>query len=99
MKRLNSRGTLFARLERLETCAAAASRSPRIRVGHLKRLPRGYTGERHIVVKELPSQDGREWADYEEVPGPDPNPGPPVHGRPELIEVMLVGPDQNEEPA
>ena len=75
------------------------SRAIRIRVGHLKRLPRDYTGERHIIVKELPSQDGWERAEYEEVPGPDPNPPSAIQGPTRLIEVMLVKPNPYQEPA
>ena len=40
--------------------------------GHVKRLPQDYVGERHTVItKHLGMQDGKEWVEYEEVPGPD----------------------------
>ena len=70
-----SRGTLLSRLERLEVRTAAALDVVRIRYGNLRRLPADYKGERHVIVsKELPSQNGQEWVEFEEVPGPNPNP-------------------------
>jgi hypothetical protein len=65
---------LVARLARLESRAASTECSVTLRFGHLKRLPQEYTGERHIIVRELPNQGDQEWVEYEEVPGPDPNP-------------------------
>jgi hypothetical protein len=42
-------------------------------MGHLKRLPPEYKGERHIVIaKQLPNIGGQEWVEYEERPGPEP---------------------------
>ena len=88
------RGTLLSRLDRLELRTAVASRQVKIRLGNLKRLPDDYAGERHIVVaKELPNQHGQEWVEFEEVPGPDPNPPEfqePNRGLPTLISVMFV---------
>jgi hypothetical protein len=50
------------RLERLECRLAIVEQRPKIRMGNLKRLPREYAGERHIVVaKLLPNQGGQEW--------------------------------------
>ena len=96
MKTTRSRGTLLARLERLE-CRAQALRTIKIRFGNLRRLPEDYKGERHVVVtKELPSQSGQEWVEFEEVPGPDPNPAPKfnVSGTRDL-DIMFV--DTHEE--
>ena len=74
MRTTRSRGTLLARLERLEYRAQALS-TIKIRYGNLRRLPDDYKGERHVVVaKELPSKSGQEWVEFEEVPGPSPNP-------------------------
>jgi hypothetical protein len=74
---------LVAGLARLESRTTTAECRVTIRFGHLKRLPPDYTGERHVVVaRELPAQDGQEWVEFEEVPGPDPNPLEPsrYHG-------------------
>jgi hypothetical protein len=94
MRTGRTRGTLLSRLERLEIRTAAVSGQIKIRLGNLKRLPNGYVGERHIVVaKELPNQNGQEWVEFEEVPGPDPNPPEfQEHNRglPTLISVMFV---------
>jgi len=88
------RGKLLSRLERLEVRTAVASRQIKIRLGNLKRLPGDYVGERHTVVaKHLPSQNGQEWVEFEEVPGPDPNPPEfqeHKRGLPTLISVMFV---------
>ena len=52
-----------------------ALRPIKVRFGNLRRLPEHYKGERHReIVKHLPDRDGREWVEFEEVPGPDPNP-------------------------
>jgi hypothetical protein len=62
-------------MARLESRAVPAEHGVTIRFGHLKRLPAKYVGERHIVVgRQLPSQGDQEWVEFEEVPGPDPNP-------------------------
>src|SRR5437868_1730631 len=92
MRRHRSRAALLSRLERLESCAAVASRERRLRFGHLRRLPPDYKGEKHVVVaKQLPSRDGREWVEFEEMPGPDPNPSPKVNpGDPEYFDIVLV---------
>ena len=96
MKTTWSRGTLLARLEQLE-CRAEAVRPIRIRFGNLRRLPEDYKGERHVVVtKELPSQSGQEWVEFEEVPGPDPNSRAEFNGGLSRgIDVMFV--DTHEE--
>jgi hypothetical protein len=75
MRTGRSRSTLLSRLERLEVRTADATRKIQIRFGYLRRLPAEYVGERHaVVVKELPRQNGQEWVEFEEVPGPDPSP-------------------------
>jgi hypothetical protein len=74
MRTGRTRGTLLSRLERLEV-RTVGLRPVTVRMGKLRRLPEDYKGERHVVVaKQLPSQNGREWVEFEEVPGPDPNP-------------------------
>jgi len=41
-----------------------------------------YPGERHVIVaRELPPEDGNEWVEFEEVPGPDPKPLEPLRHR------------------
>jgi hypothetical protein len=80
----------------LEVRTADASRKIQIRFGYLRRLPAEYVGERHTVVaKELPSQNGQEWVEFEEVPGPDPNPPQQPARRssvPTHFDVMFVAP-------
>jgi hypothetical protein len=74
MRTGQTKSTLLARLERLEF-RAAVSRKLKTRFGNLRRLPRDYTGERHLVIaKHPPSRFGQEWVEFEEVPGPDPIP-------------------------
>ena len=85
-----TRGAMFARLERLETRAAPV-RPIKVRLGHLRRLPQDFVGDRHIIVaKQLPSQWGREWVEFEERPGPDPKPPQIRRGVPECIDVVFV---------
>ena len=93
MKTTRTRGTLPARLERLESRTLAAHAKITVRFGHLCQLPAHYTGERHVVVtKELPEK-GENSVEFEAVPGPDPHPSPAfVHGLPVDIDVYFVGP-------
>jgi len=64
-----------------------------VRLGHLRRLPEDYEGERHIVVTErLPDQDGWEWVEYAEVPGPSPISPPPDPRLPRYNHVVFVAP-------
>jgi hypothetical protein len=69
------RRALVARLVRLEYRTVSVEHRVTIRFGHLKRLPPEYVGDRHVIVaRQLPSQGGQAWVEFEEVPGPDPNP-------------------------
>jgi hypothetical protein len=67
---------IHSRLGRLEHAAAVTlTRHPyKLRLGHLRQLPREYTGERHIeIVKRLPPRSPiGEWVEFEERPGPAP---------------------------
>ena len=92
MRTSRTRGTLLTRLERLETRTAEASRKITIQFGDLRQLPADYKGERHtIIAKHLPSRNGQEWVEFEEVAGPDPNPHKPQPGSvPTHIDVMFV---------
>jgi len=75
MRARRTRTDVLTRLQRLESRAAVAAHQVKLRFGKLRRLPPEYQGERHVVIaKQLPSKGGREWVEYEEVPGPDPNP-------------------------
>ena len=66
------RGTLLSRLERLEV-RTVGLRRVKVRFGKLRQLPEDYKGERHVIVaKQLPSRNGQEWVEFEEVAGPDP---------------------------
>ena len=90
--RTRSRAGLLARLERLECRVATRDRRITVRFGHLKRLPREYERERHVIItRELPKQGDREWIEFEEVPGPDPDPPQhPTRGSPHRIDIMFV---------
>jgi hypothetical protein len=85
-----------SRLGRLEHAAACTlARIPfKLRLGHLRQLPREYAGERHIeIVKRLPPRSRiGEWVEFEERPGPSPKP-------PEerIINVCFVGGEENDE--
>ena len=82
--RLKSR---LVRLERVE--AFTLARKPfQLRLGHLRQLPREYTGERHIeIVKRLPPTSSiGERVEFEERPGPVPE-QPEGH----IINVCFVG--------
>ena len=87
---------LQSRLGRLEHAAAftLARRPYKLRLGHLKRLPRDYIRERHIeIVKRLPPRSPiGEWVEFEERPGPSPKP-------PEerIINVCFVGGEEDDE--
>ena len=91
MRTGRARGTLVARLERLES-RAVAFRSFTTRFGHLRPLSRAYKGERHIVIaKHLASRSGQEWVEFEEQPGPDPNrPQEHTPGRPTYLDIVFV---------
>jgi len=68
------RRSLRTRLQRLE--AAFPSKGPSRRIGLLRQLPAGYTGERHVaMVAEGKAESGRSAYTFEERPGPAP-PGP-----------------------
>ena len=49
-------------------------------------------GERHVIVsRELPKRGDQEWVEFEEVPGP--NPDPPQQqspGGPQRLDIMFV---------
>ena len=91
MTRIRGAVTLRRRLERLEVEAVQKQHHTKVRFGKLKRLPREYAGERHTVIsKTLSVENGREWVEFEEVPGPDPNPMTRRRGAPDYIDVVLV---------
>jgi hypothetical protein len=92
--RSRARAGLLTRLERLECRVAAGDQRIKLRFGHPKRLPREYQGERHVIVaRELPKRGDQEWVEFEEVPGPDPDPPEQLARRaPRRLDVMFVGP-------
>ena len=92
--RTRTRAGLLTRLERLEHRLAVRDQPIKLRLGHLKQLPREYQGERHVIVaRELPTQGDREWVEFEEVPGPDPDPPQQLaRGIPHCIDGRFVGP-------
>ena len=85
------RAALLSHLQRLESRATATAHRIRFQYEHLRRLPPDYLGEKRVVVtRQLPSEDGRDWVEFEEVPGPDPEPPLPPGRTPDLISVMFV---------
>jgi hypothetical protein len=91
VKPVRSRAALLSRLERLEGRVLRQSHTVRVRFGRLRRLPQEYKGERHVVItKELGNRNGQEWVEYEEMPGPDPNPQKRRNGASDLIDVRYV---------
>ena len=94
-----AKGTLFTRLERLESRASAVQHRVRSRMGYLKRLPPEYKGERHIVIaKQLASIGGQEWVEYEERPGPEPPQN--RNASPEdILDIVFVAPYPRAEAA
>ena len=92
-----TRVALLGRLERLESHAAAVAPTIKLCFGHLRRLPRDYQGEKHVVVtKQLPNKNGQEWVEFEEVPGPDPNPPKRNHTIPDRLDIVYVKPHPHE---
>jgi hypothetical protein len=87
---------IHSRLGRLEHAAAVTlTLHPyKLRLGHLRQLPREYTGERHIeIVKRLPPRSSiGEWVEFEERPGPNPKPR-----EERIINVCFVGGEENDE--
>jgi hypothetical protein len=87
------------RVQRLEALVASARKKQlsqhtgwlQLVFGHLRRLPGGYQGERHIVIaRRLPDRNGQHWVEFEEVPGP----GLPPRARPvRCLNVIFVAPD------
>ena len=78
------RANLASRLRRLETRQIADSeRRPTVQFADVKRLPRSYVGERHLVQIDRP---GSERPAYEERPGP----GPDIETDPNTIVVFFV---------
>jgi hypothetical protein len=49
--RTRTRAGLLTRLERLECRFAERDQPIKLRLGHLKRLPREYQGERHVIFR------------------------------------------------
>ena len=91
MRTGRTRSALLTRLARLESRAAVVTHPVKLRFGKLRRLPRDYEGEKHVVVaKQLPKHGDQEWAEFEEVPGPDPNPQERGRGVPEYLDVVFV---------
>jgi hypothetical protein len=93
MRTGRSRGGLLTRLERLESRVVREEHRLKLRFGRLKRLPQDYKGEKHVVMaKQLPSRNGQEWVEFEEVPGADPHPKPlqAVKGSPRYLNLMFV---------
>jgi hypothetical protein len=81
----------LTRLARLESRAAVDTHPVKLRFGNLRRLTRDYEGEKHVVVaKQLPKRGDHEWVEFQELPGPDPNPQERGRGVPEYLDVVFV---------
>ena len=80
MRTKHAKSALWRRLERLEASIVRA-RANKLRFGHIRELPREYQGDRHVIIaKRLGIQDGNEWVEYEERPGPRPPGSQPDEG-------------------
>jgi len=69
--------------------------APRIQVrfGELRSLPQEYRGERHIeMLRRLPDEDGQQWAEFAEVPGPAPELVLPDGDHVRYLDVVFVKP-------
>jgi hypothetical protein len=65
----------------------------KIRIGHVRRLPADYKGERHIVIgKRLPDKEPGDWYEFEEVAGPAPAQPPLDPRRPRYMDIVFVPP-------
>jgi hypothetical protein len=65
----------------------------RLRLGELRGLPENYQGDRHVeITNHLGVRDGREWVEFAEVPGPEPNSPPQDPRLPRYLDVILVPP-------
>jgi hypothetical protein len=97
--RTRTRAGLLTRLERLECRVAANDHTIKLRLGHLKRLPRiPGRAPRHRRAEELPKRGDQEWVEYEEVPGPNPDPPQQLdRGAPRRLDVMFVEPHPSTE--
>jgi len=92
MRRTYVGAALQKRLMKLETVAVAGPPRIQVRLWRLKRLPNEYGIEKDVLVgKQLSSENGREWVEFEELPRRDPNPSAVQGwGLPPCIDVMLV---------
>jgi hypothetical protein len=70
----NMKSELLRRLEVLEARMATVVAPVFFRYGWLRRLPKDFSGERHIVsIKTKPTNSPNfEWCEFEERPGPAP---------------------------
>jgi len=70
-----------------------------LRFGYLIPLAEDYQGERHVVVaKSLPAQNGQEWVEFAEVPGPDPSPTPQESRPITRLDIVFVGTKKGQQP-
>jgi len=62
-----------------------------VRFGHLRRLPTDFQGEHHVEIgRRLPDQNGQEWFEFYEVPGPAPAQPSQTPWTPLCIQVIFV---------
>jgi hypothetical protein len=62
-----------------------------VRFGKLRRLPKDYQGERHIVVTQcLPDQNDQKWVEFAEVAGSSPPSLPQASQLARCLDVVLV---------
>jgi hypothetical protein len=68
-----------------------------VRFGELRRLPEEFQGERHVETgRRLPDQNGQEWYEFYEVPGPAPRQPPQDPRLPQCLDVVFVGPKSSQ---
>ena len=87
---------LLARVGQLERVKIQkeAEKPLRVQLGHLKRLPADYDGERHIVTVGQRAADGERpgWYEFEERPGT----APKESDREKILRVYFVKPAHRE---
>jgi hypothetical protein len=87
---------LLARVGQLERIKTREEEKPlRVQLGHLKRLPADYDGERYVVTvgRRAADEERPGWYDFEERPGIAPN----ESQRENILRVCFVSPAYREE--
>jgi len=85
--------TINRRVHRLEErLRPAVERRLTVQLGYLKELPADYTGPRHVVtVKQTESDSHGVWFEWEERPGPEPQPAAGGANNEHVLRLGFVG--------